>query len=54
MRPSKHAMEKAIQDVCDAMKGADLANIVFEGIFGTPDDRQDYEQTEIKAMREDE
>lgn len=54
MKPAKYAFEKALQDLDDSMKQADVANDAFTHIFGAITPREDYEETEVQALREKE
>ena len=50
MTPPK-VNEKELQELNLAMERADMANDAFAHLFGEPTPREDYEATEIEAMR---
>ena len=48
----KDRRERLLEEADYAIKLAQLANDSFTHIFGEPTAREDYERTELEAMRE--
>ena len=52
MKSIKYSPKKAKKDVNDTMERASMVNNAFTHIFDEPTAREDYERTEIQAMKD--